>query len=180
MNIKKTKIALALSGLMFLAAPLPSAFAHDKHCEIKDTPLGDTMKYMKSELRGYVKGVKGDDPQKMQQHLNGLLKLIAVAAEQTPVKIKNMQAMDHGDMESKAMEHSDMKMDSAEHDMSKMPGMSNEQHHLHMQYMQDITELQELFKALNTVQNKAEIKDILGKIKQHIKKNHQQFRQDCN
>lgn len=165
MNIKKTKIVLTLSSLIFLAIPLSSAFAHEKHCEIKETQLGETMKYMKSELRAYVKGFKSDDSQKMQQHLNELLKLSAMAAEQTPVKIKNinaasmdhqqmdMSAIDHGDMDIKdmpTMDHSNMQMNhanmevgemnmgSADHDMSAMPnmaGMSKEQHHQHMLYM---------------------------------------------
>lgn len=177
MNIKKTKITLILSGLIFLAMPLSSAFAHEQHCEIKETQLGDTMKYMKSELRAYVKGVKSDDAQKMQQHLNELLKLSSMAAEQTPVKIKNMHAagMDHQQMDMSTMDHGDMDVK----DMPAMEGMSADQHHQHMLYMQGMSKLNEQFKALDQAQDKAEIKVILSKIKMHIKKSHQAFRQNC-
>lgn len=201
MNRTKTKMVLTLSGLIFLAMPVSSAFAHEQHCEIKETQLGETMKYMKSELRAYVKGVKRDDAEKMRQHLNELLKLSSMAAEKTPIMIKNMHAagMDHQQMDMAAMDHADMKvkgipamdhsnmdhgkMDSADHDMSTMPGMegmSNEQHHQHMLYTQGMTKLNEQFKSLDKALDKVEIKEILGKIKMHIKKSHQQFRQDCN
>ena len=248
-------MAVAFGSVIFLATPFTSAFAHEKHCEIKDTQLSDTMKYMKSELRGYVKGFKGDDAEKMQQHLNELLKLSSMLADQTPVKIKNMHAasmdheqmdmsemdhakmdmqatpemdhskmdhskMDHGDMEMNhgdmemnhgdmampemdhskmdhgdmdmaeqpemdhsKMDHGDMNMDSEDHDMSAMPtmeGMTAEQHHQHMLYMHGITQLQDLFKELDKTQDKAEIKTILGQIKEHSKKSHQQFRQNCD
>lgn len=246
MNIKKTKIAFALSGLIFLAMPLPSAFADEKHCDIKETQLGDTMKYMKSELRGYVKGFKGDDAEKMQLHLTELLKLSAMAEKHTPAKIKNMHEhedmshdgmamvgmdhskmkqdgsvmpemdhskmkhdgnaipemdhnkmkldgnvmpemdhskMGHADMAMVGMDHSDMDVGSTAHDMSampSMPGMTAEQHHQHMMYMQGVEKLQELFKQLANTQDKSEIKTILGNIKEHSKKNHQLFRQNCD
>ncbi len=80
------------------------------------------------------------------------------------------------------MDHGDMNMDSMDHDMATMPsmqGMTPEQHHQHMKYMQGMTKLQELFKQLNQTKDKNEIKAILGKIKEHSKKSHQQFRQDC-
>ncbi|WP_372880592.1 hypothetical protein [Psychromonas sp.] len=248
MNIKKSKIVLALGGLIFLAAPLGSAFAHEQHCEIEDTQLGNTMKYIKSELRAYVKGFKNDDPQKMQQHLNELIKLSSIAAEQTPVKIKKMHdhdmpmaemdhsqmdmsgmaemdhsqmdmsgmaemdhaqmdmsgmsEMDHSQMDMSGMaemDHSQMDMSgmaeldhsqmehsqmaSPQHDMASMPGMegmSNEQHHQHMMYVEGINELKELFKQLEKTQGTEQIKTVLGQIKEHSKKSHQQFRQDCN
>ncbi len=204
MNIKKSKIVLALGGLIFLAAPLGSAFAHEQHCEIEDTQLGNTMKYIKSELRAYVKGFKNDDPQKMQQHLNELIKLSSIAAEQTPVKIKKMHdhdmpisEMDHSQMDMSGMSEMDMsgmaemdhsqmehsQMASPQHDMASMPGMegmSNEQHHQHMLYIEGINGLQDLFKQLDEVQDKEQIKTVLANIKEHSKKSHQLFRQDCN
>lgn len=212
MNIKKTKLALALTGTLFLTLPMSQAFAHENHCEIKETQLGETMKHMKSELRAYVKGFKKGDADKMQRHLDQLLSLSEKANQYTPAKIAQMNhedmtdmdmkgmdhskmdmkgmdhsKMDHGNMDMKGMDHSTMDhgkmdMDSPEHDMSAMPsmkGMSNEQHHQHMLYMQGITQLQDLFKALDKAQDKAEIKAILGKIKEHSRKGHQQFRQDC-
>ena len=196
MNIKKSKIGLALSGLLFLSAPLSSVFADQKHNEIKQTQMGGTMQYIKSELRGYVQGVRSDDAQKMQQHLNELLTLSAMTANQAPVKMKNMPAamnheqmgmseMEHANMDSKEiaaiehpnMDHGDMKMDSADHDMSTMPGMEgmSAAQHQHLMYMQGITGLNELFKQLDKTQDKTEIKLILGKIKEQIKKNQQLF-----
>lgn len=221
MNMKKSKIALLLTGTLFLSLPMSQAFAHEDHCEIKETQLGETMKHLKSELRAYVKGFKKGDQEKMQRHLNELLQLSEKAVQYTPVKIAQMghadmpamdhSNMDHGDMESKSMpemdhstmdhssmDHGDMEskpmpemdhstmdhsnMDSADHDMSSMPsmeGMSADQHHQHMKYMQGMETLQSLFKALNDTKDEAEIKAILGKIKAHSKKSHQQFRQDC-
>ncbi|WP_193755497.1 copper resistance protein CopA [Psychromonas sp. psych-6C06] len=221
MNVKRTKIALLLSSTLFLSLPMSSAFAHEAHCEIKETQLGETMKHLKSELRAYVKGFKKGDQEKMQQHLNELLLLSEKAIQFTPVKIAQMDhedmkgkgvpemdhsKMNHGEMKSKAMpemdhskmDHGEMKgkampemdhskmdhgdMDSKKHDMTNMPnmeGMSATQHHQHMKYMQGMEKLQELFKALNLAKDEAEIKAILGKIKAHSKKSHQQFRQDC-
>jgi len=232
MNIKKTKLALTLTGALFLALPISQAFAHESHCEIKDTELGDLMKYMKSELRGYVKGFKSNDQEKMQKHLNELLILSEKAHQLMPVTVAqmshtnmDMEAMDHGkmdhanmdmkamdhdkmdhanmdmkamdhgkmdhaNMDMKAMDHGkmdhanmDMKaMDHADHDMSTMPsmqGMSAEQHHQHLKYMQGMEQLQTLFKGLNETKDATQIKTLLGKIKEHSKKSHQQFRQDC-
>lgn len=158
--MKKTKIALALGGLIFLAAPLSSVFATEKHHEMQEMQMGDSMQYIKNELRGYVDGVKSNDTQKMQQHLNELLKL------------SELPAMDHSNMD-----HSEMNMNSGEHDMSAMPsmeGMSPAQHQ-HMMYMQGIAGLNDLFKQLAKTQDKTEIKLILGKIKEHIKNNRQLF-----
>lgn len=186
MNIKKTKIALALGGLLFLATPFASALAHEKHCDIEKTQLGGAMKEMKSQLKGYVSAFKADDTEKMQAHLNALLKLSADSAKQTPMKVQsmhtdNMDEMDHSQMDMAAMDHD--KMDPSQMDMSamaNMAGMSSEQHALHMQYMQGINQLQDLFKSLAATQNKDQIKAILGEIKQHSRKSHQSFRQDCD
>ncbi|WP_028863064.1 hypothetical protein [Psychromonas aquimarina] len=259
MKTLKNRILPALSVVLFLSLPV-SAFAHEKHCEIKDTQLGDYMKYMKSELRGYVKGFKGQDQEKMQLHLNELLKLSELAVNETPVKIKminddksamqgmdhsqmdhgdmqgmehsqmdhsdmaDMKGMDHGDMaDMKGMDHSqmdhgdmqgmdhsqmghgdmqgmdhsqmghgDMKgMDHSQMDHSdmadmkgmdhgSMAGMTDQQHHQHMMYMQGITKLQELFKELAQSQSPEQVKTILGQIKEHSKKSHQAFRQNCS
>ncbi|WP_019613106.1 hypothetical protein [Psychromonas ossibalaenae] len=260
MNIQKNKMALALSAVLLLSLPV-SAFAHEKHCEVKDTQLGDYMKYMKSELRGYVKGFKGGDQEKMQLHINELLKLSELAVNETPVKVKMlnddksaMQGMDHSQMDHsdmadmkgmdhsqmahsdmvdmkgmdhsqmdhsdktdmkgmdhsqmdhsdmadmKGMDHSQMEhsdktdmkgMDHSQMDHSdmtdmqgmdhgSMAGMTDQQHHLHMMYMQGMTKLQDLFKALESAQDKEQVKTILGQIKEHSKKSHQAFRQDCS
>lgn len=146
MNIKKTKIALALGALIFLAAPLTSTFADEKHNDMKEMQMGDTMQQIKNELRGYVEGVKSNDTQKMQQHLKELLKR------------SELPEMDHSKMDMKAM--------------PSMEGMSPAQHQ-DMMYMQGIAGLNDLFKQLDKTQDKTEIKLILGKIKEHIKMNHQ-------
>ena len=169
MNIKKSKIVLALGALLFLSVPLSSAFADQKHNEIKQTQMGGSMQHIKSELRGYVKGVKGDDAQKMQQHLDKLLTLSAMSTEQIPVYMSNMQGMDHA-----SMANGDMEMDGASHDMSTMEGMSPAQNQ-HMIYMQGIAGLNDLFKELEKAQDKTEIKLILSKIKAQLKKNQQLF-----
>jgi len=125
MNIKKSKIALALGTLIFLAAPLSSAFANQNNCQ-----MGGTMASIKSELRGYVQGVKGDDVKKMQQHMNALLQLSEKATQVTPamdhskMDMKEMTGMDHSKMDMKemaGMDHSKMDMkEMADMDHSKM------------------------------------------------------------
>ena len=130
MNIKKSKIVLALGGLLFLSAPLSSAFACENHTEMQEMQQGDTMKSIKSELRGYVKGFKADDSQKMQQHLNELLQLSEKATKEIPEKIA---AMDVGnEMDHSQMNHADMMMPEMDHsqmdhgDMT-MPEMDHSQ-----------------------------------------------------
>ncbi|MEJ6080639.1 hypothetical protein MT391_19225 [Vibrio sp. 1-Bac 57] len=119
MNIKKSKIALTLSGLLFLSVPFSSAFADEDHCE-----MSATMMSMKSELVGYVKGFKGDDTNKMHQHMNELLMLSEKATDEIPANINAMPEMDHSKMAMKdmpAMDHSKMDMkDMPEMDHSKM------------------------------------------------------------
>jgi hypothetical protein len=173
MNIKKTKIALTLGGLLFLSIPLSSALVNQKHCK-----MSATMMSMKSELRGYVTGFKGDDSQVMHQHMNALLLLSEKATNEIPANINAMQV-------SSKMDHSKMdhgEMNSPEHNMTTMPtmvGMSNEQHHQHMMYMKGMTELNGLFNQLAETQDKDEVKVILGKVKEHSKKN-KLFRKNCN
>jgi len=94
--------------------------------------------------------------------------------------------MDHSEIPTPIVDHANMDlgdMNSPEHDMSAMPGMAGmtaEQHHQHMMYMQGMTELNDLFKQLSKTQDKGEIKLVLGNIKEHSKKSHQLYRQDCN
>ena len=198
MNIRKSKIALALGGLLFLA-PFTSAIAHEKHCDDNEqTQLGGAMKEMKSELRGYVSAFKEDDGQKMQAHLDALLKLSASSAEQMPMKVQgmhtdakasqtmNMPEMDHSKMDMPAMDHSKMDMPEMDHSkmdmsaMANMEGMNSAQHEMQMHYMQGMNALQDLFKSLHKTQDKDEVKAILGQIKTHVRKSHQSFRQDCD
>ncbi|TEW54686.1 hypothetical protein E2R68_08280 [Psychromonas sp. RZ22] len=166
MNMKKSKLVLALSGALFMTLPMNQAFAHDDHCEIKDTKLGDTMKYMKSELRGYTKGFKSADQKKMQRHLNELLKLSEQAGRMMPVTIAQLGK---GDLEK--IDYSKM-----DHDKSEM---TEQQREKQAQYVEGIERLHALFQALNESKDKAEIESILDKIKQQTKEGHKEFRQDC-
>lgn len=133
MNMKKTKIALALGGLIFLAAPLSSAFADEKHNEMKEMQMGNSMQDIKNELRSYVEGVKSNDPQKMQQHLNALLTLSVLPAMDHSTMDHSEMQMDHADMTNKAMpamdhstmDHSEMKMDHADMANKAMPAMDH-------------------------------------------------------
>ncbi|MGB5445488.1 MAG: hypothetical protein WBM99_08285 [Psychromonas sp.] len=205
MNMKKTKIALALGGLIFLAAPLSSVFADEKHNEMKEMQMDCSIKEIKNELRSYVEGVKSNDTQKMQQHLNELLTLSNLPAmdhsamEHSTMDHSEMQmdhvdmvnkampamdhsTMDHSTMEQSAMDHSEMQMDHANmendaHDMSTMAGMEgmSPAQHQHIMCMQGIAGLNNLFKQLDQTQDKTEIKLILGKIKEHLKMNQQFF-----
>lgn len=180
MTIKKTKLTFILAGTLLFSLPMSPAFAHAEHCEIKDTELGDTMKYMKSELRAYVKGFKADDAKKMQKHLNELLMLSDRASQYTPVMITKMQHVDSDKGEMKEMEHGKMDMSA----MSNMQGMSIEQdnqkqHNQKKKYAIEIKQLNSLFKALNATKDETEIKAILNKIQAQTKKGHKQFRQNC-
>jgi hypothetical protein len=133
MNMKKTKIALALGGLIFLAAPLSSAFADEKHNEMKEMQMGNSMQDIKNELRSYVEGVKSNDPQKMQQHLNALLTLSELPAMDHSTMDHSDMKMNHADMANKAMpamdhstmDHSEMQMDHADMTNKAMPAMDH-------------------------------------------------------
>jgi hypothetical protein len=235
MNIKKSKIALALSGLLFLSVPLSSAFADQKHCE-----MDGNMASIKSELSDYVKSIKANDAQKTQQHINTLLQLSEKATNEmanmdhskmdmkemagmdhskmdmkdmagmdhskmdmkdmagmdhSKMDMKDMSGMDHSKMDMKdmagmdhskmdmkemaGMDHSKMDMkDMANMDHSKMQGMSDEEHQ-HMMHMQGVSGLNDLFKQLANTQDKTEIKEILGKVKEHSKQ-HKMFTKKCH
>ena len=196
MNIKKSKIALLLGASLFLVMPLSSTFADQNHHDIKVTPMGGVMQNIKSELRGYVKGVKSNDAQKMQQHLDALLKLSAMPAmDHSEMKLDHAymtneamatmdhSKMDHSDMpmdhtdmttetmatmDHSTMDHSEMQTDHDMSTMSGMDGMSAEQHQ-HMMYMQEMSQFHDLFKSLDKAKDKAEITVILGQIKEQIK-----------
>tara|TARA_R110001583_G_scaffold11285_2_gene51344 strand:- start:18372 stop:19097 length:726 start_codon:yes stop_codon:yes gene_type:complete len=150
MNIKKSKIVLALSSLLLLSVPLSSAFADENHHGTKEMQQVDTMASIKTELRDYIKSVKADDSQMMQQHVTKLLELAEKANKEVPANItamstgsmmdhskmdmKNMPEMDHSKMDMKSMpemDHSkmDMKnmpeMDHSKMDMKSMPEMDH-------------------------------------------------------
>jgi hypothetical protein len=137
MNIKKSKITLALGSLLFLSVPLSSVFADENHHEAKEVQQIDTMTSIKNELRSYVESVKADDSAMMQQHINKLLQLTDKASKEVPAKINAMHdasKMDHSKMNMKdmpEMDHSkmDMKdmsaMDHSKMDMKDMSAMDH-------------------------------------------------------
>ena len=102
MNLKKSKITLLLGASLFLTVPLVSTFADQQHHEMHDMNMGEALQNIKDELRGYVDGVKSDDTQKMQQHVDALLKL------------STMPTMNHADMDHSKMDNSEMQMAHAD------------------------------------------------------------------
>ena len=78
-------IFAASAGLMLLTSI--EAFAHAAHC--KDTELGELMKEMKQELKGYVKSFKQSDQTAMQQHLDELIRDSQEAKALIPLKYEN-------------------------------------------------------------------------------------------
>ena len=189
MKMKKSTLAIALTGALLFTLSISQAVAHEKHCDIEETELGDIMKYMKSELRGYNKGFKADNANKMQKHLTELLLLSERAKQYMPVMVSKMEkghikAGEHDQADDKKMDHSKMaKAENNAADMSTMPnmeGMTSGQHQQYMEYRQGLNALNDSFKSLSTAKDKAEIKSILSEIKQQNKKGHKQFRQDCS
>ena len=157
MTIKKNKLVLSLAATLFLSLPMSQAFAHEDHCEIKDTELGDIMKYMKSELRAYNKGFNSEDQAEMKEHANELLKLSAKAEQLTPVVISNAS---HHDADNKGEVSADQKV----------------KYSLYQKEMQD---LHATFKALSETNDEAEIEILLAKVKKQQKQGHNAFRQNC-
>ena len=157
MTVKRNKLALSLAATLFLSLPMGQAFAHEEHCEIKDTELGDMMKYMKSELRAYNKSFNSEDQAEMKEHANELLKLSAKAEQLIPVVISKAS---HHDANSKGEVSADQKVKFA----------------LYQKEMQD---LNATFKALSETNDKVEIEALLAKVKQQQKQGHNAFRQNC-
>lgn len=157
MIIKKTKLAFALTSALLFSLPISQAFAHEEHCEIKDSELGDIMKYMKSELRAYNKGFDSEDKEKMQQHVYELLKLSTKARELIPVVITKV---DHDDP-------------------AKPQQVSAKQKVKYSLYQKEMQQLNDTFKALSATNDKVEIEVLLAKVKQQQKQGHNAFRQNC-
>ena len=156
-RIKRNKLALSLAATLFLSLPMSQAFAHEEHCEIKDTELGDMMKYMKSELRAYNKSFNSEDQAEMKEHANELLKLSAKAEQLIPVVIAKAS---HHDADSKGEVSVDQKV----------------KYGLYQKEMQD---LNATFKALSETNDKVEIEVLLAKVKKQQKQGHNAFRQNC-
>ena len=61
-----------------------------------------------------------------------------------------------------------------------MPGMSHATHMQHMRYLQGIDKLNGLFRDLKAAgDDRAQVKALLGEIKQHSKSSHEAFRKEC-
>jgi len=86
-----------------------------------------------------------------------------------------MPAMDH---DMSAMNKDMPSMDHSK--MANMPGMDHQTHMQHQGYQQGIEKLSHLFKQLQTAKGKTEVKKALGAIKQHVKKSHREYRNECD
>lgn len=155
MILKKTTLTLALTGTLFFALPMTHAFADEAKCEIKDTELGDTMKYMKSELRAYKKALNSEDQAGMQEHAGELVKLSDRGVEFIPVLI------------------------SRENKAEKVADLTTEQKAEFVKYQQAMKDLNSTFKTLSETTDKAEIEAILVKVEEQDKQGHKQFRLKC-
>jgi len=181
MNFNNTTLALALSGVLFFTLPMTSVFANQATCELSASQPENVIKQIKSELKGYVKGVKSDAQTTMQTHVNTLL-ILSETANQSMAGMdhSNMAGMDHSQMQGMdhsnmaGIDHSNMKgMDHSKMtgiDHSNMKGMDHskmneEVHQQHMSYMTGMLQLQQQFEALNQTMDKTEIKAILLEIK---------------
>ncbi len=198
--------------LLPLLLPLSLAFAipvqaHSEHCQ--DSQLGNLMKDMKQDLKGYVAAVKADDKTSMQQQIDKLLNLAEQAKQEVPMKLQQqghpmmdqeMANMDHSQMDMSEDMHNNMagmdhsQMDMSEHmnanmaemagmDHSQMPnmqGMDHQTHMQHMAYLEGIEQLEGYFNQLKQANDKGEIKIALQNIKKHTKDSHKQFRLDCD
>ena len=187
MNFNKTTPALALYGTLLLTLPMTSVSANQATCEVSASHPSNVIKQIKSELKGYVKGVKSDDQATMQTHVNALLTLSETANQSMKgMDHSKMQGMDHSNMKGMehskmtGMDHSNMKgMDHSnmtEMDHSKM---SEAVHLRHMSYMTGMQQLQQQFEALNQTTDKTEIKAILLEVKGSLETVGPQSSQHC-
>jgi len=198
--LKKISKTVLLSSVLTAALSLP-ALAHNGEVHCEDTALSGIMKEMNDDLKSYVAAFKRNDPAAMQAQVNLLLANAAKAKNEVPLKLQQRQtnsampAMNHDmpamDHDMSAMKHN---MPAMKHDMSamnkdmpnmdhskmaNMPGMDHQTHMQHQGYQQGIEKLSHLFKQLQTAKEKTEVKKALGAIKQHVKKNHREYRDEC-
>ena len=157
MRFIKNKLALTLLGALLFTQPTSLVFAHAEHCGIKETTLGDTMKYIKSELRAYNKGFKADDQAEMQAHINELIKLSEKSETLIPVVIDNME---QGHVEASS-------------------DLSEAQQKQYAQYQAQMRELNNTFKKIKVSSDANEINTLLETVKQQQKEGHKSFRQNC-
>jgi len=155
MTLKKNKLAFSLLTALFFSLPISQTFAHEHHCDIKETELGNTMKYIKSELRAYNKGFDAEDKAEMKEHAGELVKLTAKAETLIPASIA---ITNHAE---------------------KVEDLTAEQKAKFVQYQEKMSELNATFIALSETTDETEIETLLGQVKEHTKTGHQQFRLDC-
>lgn len=168
--IKKSLLVLTSAGFLATAAP---SIAHSAHCE--DTELSKVMEGMKDDLKGYVGAFKKSDSQQMQQKLDELIAASVKAKKYVPLKL---QKEDNPMPNMSAEEHSQM---GSMQGMQNMEGMSHTAHMEHMRYLEGIDKLNGLFRQLKAAgDDKAQVKAVLGEIKQHSKSSHEAFRKDCD
>jgi len=206
--LKKISKSVVLTSVLTATLSLP-ALAHNDEVHCEDTALSGIMKEMNDDLKSYVAAFKRNDPAAMQAQVNLLLANAAKAKNEVPLKLQQKQAnngmpaMNHDmpgmDHDMSAMDH-DMSamnkdMPAMDHDMSEMnkdmpnmdhskmanmPGMDHQTHMQHQGYQQGIEKLSHLFKQLQTAKEKTEVKKALGAIKQHVKKSHREYRNECD
>lgn len=168
-SIKHSLVALTTAGLLMTAAP---SFAHTAHC--KDTELSQLMEGMKDDLKGYVGAFKQSDSAAMQQNLNELIAASVKAKKYVPLKLQDEMPMPN----MSAEEHSQM---GSMQGMQNMEGMSHSAHMEHMRYLEGIDKLSGLLRQLQAAgDDKAQVKALLGEIKQHSKSSHEAFRKECD
>ena len=69
--IKKIRQLIFATSATLMLLTSTEIFAHEEHCQ--DTELGDLMKSMKDDLKGYVKSFKQSDQKAIQKYLNELI-----------------------------------------------------------------------------------------------------------
>jgi len=85
--IKRIRRLIFATSATLMLLTSTEVFAHAEHCE--DTELGDLMKSMKDDLKGYVKGFKQSDQKTMQKHLNELISDSKNARTLMPLKYES-------------------------------------------------------------------------------------------
>jgi len=168
-TVKNTLIALSATAALLAGQ---NAFAHSAHCE--DTPLGDLMDDMKTDLKAYVGAFKASDSAAMQTSIDKLLAASVKAKDYTPLKLQDEMPMPQMSAEQHA-QMGDMK------NMPNMEGMSHATHMKHMKYLQGMDKLNQLLTDLKAAgDDKKQVKQLLGQIKKHSKSSHEAFRKDCD
>lgn len=178
-TMKNTLIAFTATASLLAGQ---NAFAHAAHCE--DTPLGEVMDGMKTDLKAYVAAFKASDAVTMQTSVDNLLAAAAKSKDYVPLKLKDdmpeMSAEHHAHMSGNS-EHGEKNTMPGMEGMKGMEGMSHDTHMKHMNYLKGMDKLTQLLTDLKAAgDDKKQIKQILGQIKKHSKSSHEAFRKECD